>query len=66
LHISKDEQKKRLEERLEDSTKHWKISENDSQEVKYWDKYVEAYEVKHMYYQMGTMLYHPCECEMVP
>jgi PPK2 family polyphosphate:nucleotide phosphotransferase len=30
LHISRDEQKKRLEERLEDPTKHWKISENDS------------------------------------
>jgi PPK2 family polyphosphate:nucleotide phosphotransferase len=44
LHISRDEQKKRLEERLEDPTKHWKISENDSQDVKYWDKYMEAYE----------------------
>jgi PPK2 family polyphosphate:nucleotide phosphotransferase len=44
LHISRDEQKKRLEERLEDPTKHWKISENGSQDVKYWDKYVEAYE----------------------
>jgi PPK2 family polyphosphate:nucleotide phosphotransferase len=44
LHISRDEQKKRLEERLEDPTKHWKISENHSQDVKYWGKYIEAYE----------------------
>jgi len=29
LHISKDEQKKRLEERMKEPTKQWKISEND-------------------------------------
>jgi len=44
LHISKDEQKKRLQERLKDPTKHWKISENDIQDRKFWDVYVEAYE----------------------
>jgi len=43
LHISKDEQKKRLQERIEDPTKHWKISENDFQNRKYWDKYMKAY-----------------------
>jgi len=43
LHISKDEQKKRLQERIEDPTKHWKISESDLQNRKYWDKYMKAY-----------------------
>lgn len=44
LHISKDEQKKRLQERLNDPTKHWKISENDIQDRKFWDVYMDAYE----------------------
>jgi PPK2 family polyphosphate:nucleotide phosphotransferase len=44
LHISKDEQKKRLQERLEDRTKRWKISERDLEDRKYWDKYLESYE----------------------
>jgi PPK2 family polyphosphate:nucleotide phosphotransferase len=44
LHISKDEQKKRFQERIEDPTKHWKISESDLQNRKYWDKYMKAYE----------------------
>jgi PPK2 family polyphosphate:nucleotide phosphotransferase len=44
LHISKDEQKKRLQARIEDPTKQWKISESDLQNRKYWDKYMKAYE----------------------
>jgi PPK2 family polyphosphate:nucleotide phosphotransferase len=44
LHISKHEQKKRLQERLEDPTKRWKISEGDLENRKYWDKYMESYE----------------------
>lgn len=44
LHISKDEQKKRLQERLKDPTKHWKISESDIRDHEYWDKYMETYE----------------------
>lgn len=44
LHISKDEQMKRLKERLEDPRKHWKISEEDIKDRKYWDKYMESYE----------------------
>jgi PPK2 family polyphosphate:nucleotide phosphotransferase len=43
LHISKDEQKKRLQERIEDPTKQWKVSESDLQNRKYWDKYIKAY-----------------------
>ena len=44
LHISKGEQKKRLQERIEDPTKHWKISESDLRDRKYWHKYMESYE----------------------
>ncbi len=44
LYISKDEQKKRLEERLNDPTKHWKFSERDLKEREYWDDYISAYE----------------------
>ena len=44
LHISKDEQKKRFQQRIDDPDRRWKISEADFQERKYWDDYVEAYE----------------------
>jgi PPK2 family polyphosphate:nucleotide phosphotransferase len=44
LHISKGEQKKRLEERLDDPRKKWKLSEADEKERKLWDEYVTAYE----------------------
>ncbi|BAZ13940.1 hypothetical protein NIES4071_57800 [Calothrix sp. NIES-4071] len=44
LHISKDEQKRRLESRLEDPSKHWKFSSNDIKERKYWDDYQTAFE----------------------
>ena len=44
LHISKDEQKRRLEARLQDPSKHWKFSSNDLQERAYWDDYQSAFE----------------------
>ena len=44
LHISKDEQKERLESRINDPTKHWKITEADIRERSYWDDYMQAYE----------------------
>jgi PPK2 family polyphosphate:nucleotide phosphotransferase len=44
LHISKDEQKKRLAERLRDPTKVWKASLGDLEERKLWDDYMGAYE----------------------
>jgi polyphosphate kinase 2 (PPK2 family) len=44
LHISKDEQKKRFLERLDDPKKQWKISEADFNERKYWGDYQKAYE----------------------
>lgn len=44
LYISKDEQKRRLESRLEDPTKHWKFSSNDLKERAYWEQYHAAFE----------------------
>jgi PPK2 family polyphosphate:nucleotide phosphotransferase len=44
LHISKDEQKRRLESRLEDPDKHWKFSSNDLKERLLWDDYQQAFE----------------------
>ncbi len=44
LHISKAEQKARLEERLADPEKHWKFDPQDLVERKYWEAYQEAYE----------------------
>lgn len=44
LHISKDEQRERLQERLNDPTKNWKFSPQDLEERKLWKEYTEAYE----------------------
>jgi PPK2 family polyphosphate:nucleotide phosphotransferase len=44
LHISKEEQKKRLEARIDDPTKEWKLSLADFQERKYWGEYQRAYQ----------------------
>ena len=44
LHIDKDEQRKRLEQRLEDPTKCWKFKEGDLKERKLWKDYQLAYE----------------------
>jgi PPK2 family polyphosphate:nucleotide phosphotransferase len=44
LHVSKEEQKKRFLERLEDSKKNWKFSMDDIKERKFWNDYQEAYE----------------------
>jgi PPK2 family polyphosphate:nucleotide phosphotransferase len=44
LHISKDEQKERLEARLADKDKRWKFSAADLAERTRWDKYMEAYQ----------------------
>ncbi len=44
LHISKDEQKARLEAREQDEEKAWKLSPGDWEERQFWDKYTDAYE----------------------
>jgi polyphosphate kinase 2 (PPK2 family) len=45
LWISRDEQRKRLEERLRDPEKNWKFSEADLKERERWDEYMEAFEL---------------------
>ncbi len=44
LHISKEEQKKQLLERVEDPEKYWKHNPNDWKDREYWDAFMEAYE----------------------
>lgn len=44
LHISPEEQKKRLLARLKDETKQWKYNPADVKERQLWKKYVQAYE----------------------
>jgi PPK2 family polyphosphate:nucleotide phosphotransferase len=44
LHITPDEQKERLQARLEDPSKIWKFNSLDLKERKLWDSYVKAYE----------------------
>jgi len=44
LHISEDEQLRRFKQRLDDPSRHWKISEADYAERKLWPKYMEAQE----------------------
>jgi PPK2 family polyphosphate:nucleotide phosphotransferase len=44
LHISQEEQTKRLTERINDPTKKWKYNENDWEESKLWDSYMKMYE----------------------
>jgi PPK2 family polyphosphate:nucleotide phosphotransferase len=45
LHISYEEQRKRLIERLKDPDKQWKFSEHDIDERAYWDDYQSAYSI---------------------
>jgi len=44
LHLSKDEQKKRFIERIDQPEKNWKFSLADIQERKFWKQYMSAYE----------------------
>ncbi len=44
LHISPEEQLSRFKQRLDDPSRHWKISESDYAERELWPEYVDAYE----------------------
>lgn len=44
LHISKDEQRDRLQARIDEPTKRWKFQHGDLEERKFWDDYQRAYE----------------------
>ena len=45
LHISYEEQRKRLIDRLKNPDKHWKFNEKDIDERAYWDDYMSAYSI---------------------
>lgn len=44
LHVSQKEQAERLQERIDNPTKHWKYNAKDIEEAKLWDKYMHMYE----------------------
>jgi len=44
LYVSKDEQKKRFLERIDNPEKNWKFSSADAKERGHWDEYMKAYE----------------------
>ena len=44
LHISREEQRQRMDERLADPSKNWKFNEDDLKEREFWKQYQEAYE----------------------
>lgn len=44
LHVSPEEQKARLDERIKDPSKMWKYNANDYQEATLWDEYMKMYE----------------------
>lgn len=44
LHISKKEQKKRLQARLDDPNKHWKLQASDFEDRKLWPDFMQAYQ----------------------
>ena len=44
LHVSRDEQRKRLQERIDDPEKRWKFRLGDLDDRKLWDQFMKAYE----------------------
>ena len=44
LHVSKEEQKKRFLDRIDNPEKNWKFSVTDAKERTHWDEYMKAYE----------------------
>jgi PPK2 family polyphosphate:nucleotide phosphotransferase len=44
LHLSREEQRRRFLERIQDPNKHWKFSTSDLSERCHWDEYMQAYE----------------------
>jgi PPK2 family polyphosphate:nucleotide phosphotransferase len=44
LHVSKEEQRRRFVERIDDPGKNWKFSDADLEERKHWKEYMKAYE----------------------
>lgn len=60
MHVSKKEQQKQLEERINDPEKHWKHNDNDWQEAEHWDDYMRCYEDV---FNRSTIAWHICPCD---
>jgi polyphosphate kinase 2 (PPK2 family) len=43
LHISREEQTRRLQARIDNKKKHWKLSDADLKERRFWPDYIDAY-----------------------
>ncbi len=43
LHISRDEQRKRLQARIDNPDDHWKVNLRDHEERQHWDRYMDAF-----------------------
>jgi PPK2 family polyphosphate:nucleotide phosphotransferase len=63
LHISQEEQTKRLLERLDDPDKNWKFSIGDVHEREYWSDYLDAYEemIRHTSYKHAPWFVVPAD-----
>ena len=68
LHIDKDEQRERFQERYDDPKKRWKFSLGDLEERKRWDDYIAAYEdaLSKTSTDVRALVRHPGEPELVP
>ena len=61
LHLSKDEQRKRFLDRIDEADKNWKFSLSDMHERSYWKRYMEVYEAC-----LGTTSTHHAPWYIVP
>ena len=60
LHISKEEQKKRLQSRLDDPDKRWKLCSSDVKERSFWNQYQRAYEKAcRVQHRICPLVHHP-------
>ena len=67
LQISLDEQRRRLQERIQDPNKHWKLSPLDLEERKLWDDDMHVYEdaIGETSYGAGAVVHHPVQSQVV-
>ena len=68
LHIDPDEQLERFKDRIDDPTRHWKISDGDYAERPFWNDYTKAFEAAlgKMQHQVRPLVHHSGQPQMVP
>jgi hypothetical protein len=67
LHLSNDEQRKRLLKRIDTPDKNWKLSASDVHERKFWNNYQRAYEemLEHTSTDVGAVVCRPRRPQVV-